>query len=124
MSKIQANIPTYRAKKIDRDEYVKGSYVPNFSLMDGSEVAAIYLREGDIAEIDPSTLAIHFNKKDKEGNKVFFSLCPSGKGGDIVEYSSRKDRYIAIWNNLSDILHFMPLNDESGVKIIGIQKCN
>ena len=80
-------------------------------------------------EIDPSTLAISFNKEDKEDKKVFFSLSSNGRGGDIVEYSERKDRYIAMRYALSDKLIFMPVEDDfeimntmANVKIIGIQE--
>ena len=74
MSK-ELNIPIYRAKKIDSDEYIKGSYVPDsygkngyiientewsqLSAIDGSTINC--LEEDSFIEIDPSTLEISFD---------------------------------------------------------------
>lgn len=73
------NIPIYRAKKIDSDEYVEGYY--NFTL-DSKHILATPF----VFEIDPKTLAIHFpNMLDSQENKIFASLSKDGKGGDICE---------------------------------------
>jgi len=82
--KMKTNIPIYRAKKIDSDEYVEGYVFPSF----GSCVIWIYDDieiETTAHTIDPSTLAIHFpDMIDSEGTKIFASLSEDGKGGDIV----------------------------------------
>ena len=75
------NIPIYRAKKIDSDEYVMGMLT--------KRVFTEYLLIRDdintnLSKIDPTTLAIHFSDMlDSQGNKIFASLSEDGKGGDI-----------------------------------------
>ena len=86
-------IPIYRAKKIDSDEYVEGYYIfdkgnakhfmtqENFTF---STFSGAY----SISRIDPSTLAIHFpDMIDSEKTRIFASLSEDGKGGDEVELS-------------------------------------
>jgi len=86
------DIPIYRAKKIDSDEYVVGYY------SNTAEFLGKILRNkngyinsnGEFWIIDPSTLAIHFpNMLDSEGNKIFASLS-YGKGGDICKSVDKK----------------------------------
>ncbi|TET74380.1 MAG: hypothetical protein E3J43_09965 [Candidatus Heimdallarchaeota archaeon] len=79
-------IPIYRARKIDSDEWMEGYYNPPFmySTVDiskdnigtfGTMVNMIY----------PKTIAIHFpNMIDKNGKKVFASLSEDGIGSDLV----------------------------------------
>ncbi|OCL81817.1 hypothetical protein [Arcobacter porcinus] len=75
-----SNIPTFRAKKIDRNEYVEG-LLGEKCQSDGTHLK--YCIVGNGYAIDPSTLSIHFpNMLDKEGNKIFASLQEDGKGGD------------------------------------------
>jgi len=100
------NIPIYRAKKIDSDEYVEGqlidkhivgsdciesTYNQGFTACGRSEYdifKSIVLKQ-HIYEIDPTTLAIHFpDLLDSEGNKIFASLREDGKGGDILKTKS------------------------------------
>lgn len=106
------NIPIYRAKKIDSDEYVFGSYIyiPSDSLFVigkhsceyaerhyiTNELTVDFVPEGYadagkekqhflLNKIDPSTLAIHFTDMlDSQGNKIFASLNEDGKGGSLV----------------------------------------
>lgn len=76
-------IPIYRAKKSDSDEYIEGyySHEPKF---DNHFLEHTSLRYEDV--IDPSTLSIHFpDMLDSQGNKIFASLSKSGKGGDILK---------------------------------------
>lgn len=102
------NIPIYRAKKIDSDEYVAGVVSV---LWDWINRESEDLNENELDEpirrvvicgaydnyadddswnfrsefIDESTLAIHFpNMLDSQGNKVFASLSEDGKGGDCT----------------------------------------
>ncbi len=84
------NIPIYRAKKIDNDEYVKGFY--------WSEREIHYIAFEDEFgwmikfEIDSTTLSIHFSlTKDSDDTPIFASLQEDGKGGDVLE-DLKKDR--------------------------------
>ena len=78
------NIPIYRAKKIDSDEYIQGYLLGKWSeyFISWGETNHVPNK----VQIDPTTLAIHFpNMIDSQGNKIFASLSNDGKGGDIVE---------------------------------------
>ena len=82
------NIPIYRAKKIDSDEYVEGElirdtrFTPVWCYLTYMVNGVIYKGE----QVDPSTLAIHFpDMLNSEGTKIFASLSEDGKGGDIIE---------------------------------------
>jgi hypothetical protein len=74
------NIPIYRAKKIDNDDYVQGFY-------EGWENKHfIVISPKEYFKIDITTLSIHFSDMlDSSGNKIFASLHPKGKGGDILD---------------------------------------
>jgi|RifOxyD3_1024039.scaffolds.fasta_scaffold06607_2 hypothetical protein len=100
MSDVQTATIIYRAKKIESDEYIEGSYVKdcedNHFITNGrykhraSSGLSLLL-----TEIDLSTLAIHFpdmlasdsdrvlpnRKKDL---RIFASLSEDGKGGDVI----------------------------------------
>ena len=81
-----SNIPIFRAKKIDSDEYVFGHYL--------TMGIKHYIYENkmftEVVEINKETLSIHFsNILDSQGNKIFASLGEDGKGGDIVEGKCR-----------------------------------
>ena len=84
------NIPIYRAKKIDSDEYVEGYfYQPTHFISDGGKI--IDEKSYDNVKIDLSTLAIHFDDMlDNQGNKIFASLSENGKGGDIFIWDNEK----------------------------------
>ena len=94
----ELNIPTYRVKKIDSDEYVEGYVYPDMFNRH------CYMRELPKngtqwvnTEIDPATLAIHFpNMIDSKGNKVFASLREDGKGGDRYYIGDERLVYIAL----------------------------
>ena len=89
------NIPIYRAKKIDSDEYIEG-YLTAYAekVFDKTKVNkiridAVYHINDD--EIDLSTLAIHFpDMIDSEGTKIFASLSEDGRGGDNLKTHSGK----------------------------------
>jgi len=112
---LKLNIPIYRAKKIDSDEYVEGCLVVD------SRTAQYYLlekKEIDVddhtiftisvsakpIEINPSTLAIHFpDMIGSDGTKIFASLSEDGKGGDIVyykDYLNKDEAYIVKYINM------------------------
>ena len=83
------NIPIYRAKKIDGNEWVDGYYTNNE--YDGKHEILYAVSDEfetwfDHTEIDPNTLAIHFpNMIDKNGKKIFAGLCEDGIGGDDIK---------------------------------------
>lgn len=94
-----SNIPIYRAKKIDSDEWVVGYYqtetgtnVEDKNNMFRTLRHIIIDLDNHQHEIDPTTLAIHFpDIIDSQGNKIFASLQDDGKGGDILYYKSKID---------------------------------
>lgn len=134
------NIPIYRAKKIDSDEYVEGYYLEiddkhiiikkkasieicgyyglgNFGVISQSGKLGTY-------EIDSTTRSIHFpDMLDNQGNKIFASLSEDGKGGDIMkddEYygiAKYKDsRFVVEYENVEECLY------EGNFEAIGIQE--
>ena len=77
------NIPIYRAKKIDSDEYVIGWYSSPI-IIEGKLYLSITNQDGE-HRIDTTTLSIHFpDMIDSQGNAIFASLQEDGKGGDII----------------------------------------
>lgn len=102
---MEMQIPTYRAKKIDSDEYIIGALYKQINTFYILEIDdKIIQKEIDIwapswhvkdiiiySEIDPSTLAIHFPKwicsdaETDEEVKVFASLQKDKRGGDEIE---------------------------------------
>jgi len=92
------NLPIFRAKRIDSDEYVVG-YIKNCTDT-GINIFWIQTKEWIDYRIDPSTLAIHFpNMLDSEENKIFASLQEDGKGGDIITCEDYGlNQYTVIYN--------------------------
>lgn len=92
---MNQNIPIYRAKKIDSDEYVEGFYIEDYGvasyIQESKYLNFIVSDRGEkgmevdtLFQIDPTTLAIHFpNMTDSQGNKIFASLQKDGKGGYV-----------------------------------------
>ena len=140
---MENNIPIYRAKKIESEEYIIGLL---------SEAVAISSTNKDLKplvrlwvwnkdgryEIDPSTLAIHYKgMNDSDGKKIFASLDDDkGIGGDIVYIAGKGNCYIIsdingvqalIIDNNANITDDIFLISESYMendvgKIIGIQR--
>lgn len=131
------NIPIYRAKKINSDEYVEGF------LFDGNKITSISRRYIDsmdrkfilpvFDEVDVLTLSIHFSDMtDSQENKIFASLNASGKGGDIIENYNFNNDYknqIAIYDNCTLCLvdkdgntYYLNNIEYDKIKVIGIQK--
>lgn len=78
-------IPIYRAKKIDKDEYVMG-FLSDCWLMfsPNRELVRLFIKNKDGEfEIDNTTLAIHFPEMILNNYEIFASLQEDGKGGDI-----------------------------------------
>lgn len=144
MEATQYNIPVYRAKKIDSDEYIKGYYVSN------KENTNSWIRwDGYMREVDKSTLAIHFpDMLDSKGTEIFASLYDSGKGGDVLRFIDKFEWYrseycfaLATNKEIEDKLKELPYYEFSAIfdtkeglnfsfsdmieeryKVIGIQK--
>lgn len=124
------NIPIYRAKKIDSDEYVEGYfYQPTHFISDGGKI--IDEKSYDNVKIDLSTLAIHFpDMLDGQRNKIFASLQEDGKGGDVLYYKSKIDlvtKTTVYFENYRLITHskgentFRDKESLSKFEVIGIQ---
>lgn len=133
------NIPVYRAKKKDKEEYVIGwLYCGKYIFPQHSGLGAcIGLIRADLPwfEIDTTTLAIHFpdmlandsNKVLSNGEKelrIFASLSEDGKGGDILktrgnEAPCKFNRGFVIETIIGDYTLYMLLDK---VKILGIQE--
>ena len=127
------NLPIFRAKKIDSDEYVEGYLLPKFEnnyyiSLEWSMDFGGYTP--DFEKIDISTLSIHFlTMLDSQGNKIFASLQEDGKGGDITDkgicmYNSDYHQFRIITNiekmnwveiTRKDLENYL-------IKIIGIQQ--
>ena len=124
-------IPIYRAKKKDSDEYVYGYYterVPHY--LSGRHYIHFYNEATATYEkIDPTTLAIHFpDMLDSQGNKIFASLSEDWKGGDILDrngdlfyviYKSVNGRFEAY--EISGIHHLLAHKFHQG-RVVGIHK--
>ena len=85
---MRTNVPIYRAKKIDSDEWVEGFYVDTVDFLTKTlkNTNGYITKNGSFHIVDISTLAIHFpDMLDSQGNKIFASLQEDGKGGDIIE---------------------------------------
>lgn len=90
-----SNIPIFRAKKIDSDEYVEGSLIKSrFIFKDWiddvwTSFGETRSNKAEVYTIDPTTLSISFpDMLDSQGNKIFASLQKDGKGGDLCEYTN------------------------------------
>ena len=121
------NIPIFRAKKIDSDDYVKGYLLDKNTIL----TTDYYYVQGmppEVEEyfnkIEPTTLAIHFpDMLDSQGNKIFASLSEDIKGGDIMkddEYygiAKYKDsRFVVEYENVEECLY------EGNFEVVGVQK--
>jgi len=93
------NVPIYRAKKIDSDEWVEGTGITDDFLKINTYEQ--FKKEDKIwlwsdykwVEILPSTLAIHLPSMiDKDGKKIFASLSENGKGGDVINFLDSEGR--------------------------------
>ena len=124
---MELNIPIFRAKKIDTDEYVEGIGIEDNTLIEYTFQRGSYSENiAKISEIDLSTISIHFpdmlaedsNSYDSNGEKdlrIFASLEEFGKGGDIVtdgEYD-----FVVIFNGRSFNLMFV--KDNTFIKFNG-----
>ena len=95
------NLPIFRAKKIDSDEYVMGWYSSPI-IIEGKTYLSITNKDGEY-RIDTTTLSIHFSDMlDSQGNKIFASLQKNGRGGDVCSVNDYIDsglEGVAIYQN-------------------------
>ena len=95
------NLPIYRAKKIDSDEYVMGWYSSPI-IIEGKTYLSITNKDGEY-RIDTTTLSIHFSDMlDSQGNEIFASLQKNGRGGDVCsvnDYIDGELNGVAIYQN-------------------------
>ena len=117
------NIPIFRAKKIDSNEYVLGWLLQDcfgYYIIPTNNALRCESLNSESIEIDPTTLAIHFPAiLDSQGNKIFASLQEDGKGGDIVmlDYSKIKT---AIWCSKTQAI--MLYSKQTGSSILSLYK--
>ena len=98
------NIPLFRAKKLNSNEYVIGNYnqyIQNGKVYHCIMIVGSYPSPFDNTFlIDIETLSILFNDMvDTQGNKIFASLNKDGKGGDIFILGDERLKYIAMIHN-------------------------
>ena len=130
------NIPIYRAKKINSNEYIKGTGTTDFLNINNisgfehyNDGTRLWLWSNYFwIEIDPTTLAIHF--PDTNIKDLFFGI-DNGKGASIIEAVFIDDdtpfKGIAIhthhgyvfFDKNCDWVHITKLKD---IKAIGIQE--
>jgi|GEM_PF-4016478 len=135
----KTDIPIYRAKKINSDEYIEGFLVTYQGKYRIGYEDGLWIEQ----DIDPSTISIHFGDmiaKDSDrllnGDKdlrIFASLREDGRGGDIlkvfghysIEYkwlnhqeAVRFDFGSVVFDNTP----FRDLEQHKKTKIIGIKK--
>ena len=130
------NIPKYRAKTIDNDEYIIGFLTScNYGQYNDLEEHLIvpfvnfesgFLPNTDFQRIDTTTLSIQLpDMIDSQENRVFASLNEDGKGGDILRHEDSGRTFIAKYNLgkiMLDHLEYHLVKDMCKLKVIGIQK--
>ena len=123
------NLPIYRAKKIDSDEYVIGWYSSPI-IIEGKTYLSITNKDGEY-RIDTTTLSIHFSDMlDSQGNEIFASLQKNGRGGDVCSVNDYIDsglEGVAIYQNYGFRIDrkgkAMGISlSSTDIKIIGIQQ--
>ena len=118
------NIPIYRAKKIDNDEYV---FFNSFYEYENKYYAINKIINQTIDgwftnvmipltyKINPTTLAIHFpGMLDSQGKEIFASLSEDGKGGDIFQYNK-----FTAYRELDNAVNTVVINQGRHALLIG-----
>ena len=128
------NIPIFRGKKIDGDEYVIGYLLP--SLLRNSEFLRIMSENGNIYFLHQSTLSIHFSDmlasdsdrllpNGEKDLRIFASLSNDGKGGDLVEVYEKERilaNYTVKWSRCGTNALCFDVGTRTTKKILGIQQ--
>ena len=129
---MRTNIPIFRAKKIDSDEYVIGWYSSPI-IIEGKTYLSITNKDGEY-RIDTTTLSIHFpDMIDSQGNKIFASLQEDGKGGDLIDNFNFQEKYriqTAIYkyncfhliDKDNDTYSLIECKLQEGIKVIGVKE--
>ena len=126
---MRTNIPIFRAKKLDSDEYVMGWYSSPI-IIEGKTYLSITNKDGEY-RIDTTTLSIHFSDMlDSQGNEIFASLQKNGRGGDVCSVNDYIDsglEGVAIYQNYGFRIDrkgkAMGISlSSTDIKIIGIQQ--
>ena len=123
------NLPIFRAKKLDSNEYVMGWYSSPI-IIEGKMYLSITNKDGEY-RIDTTTLSIHFpDMLDSQGNEIFASLQKNGRGGDVCSVDDYIDsglEGVAIYQNYGFRIDrkgkAMGISlSSTDIKIIGIQQ--
>jgi hypothetical protein len=129
------NIPLYRAKKVNSDEYIEGYYYPIRCIgtdKTSPSIASPDLEDpeyDDYFDIDPSTLSINFpDMIDSKGTKIFASLSEEYKGGDIltsdlgVPFNTLMYKGVFKIRNGNSAWALSEMNKQRTFKVTGIQE--
>ena len=109
------NIPIYRAKKIDSDEYVVGR-------KDSRKDNILYVKNADVLyiKIDTSTISINFpDMVDSKNIPIFASLNKDRKGASLVKVKG-KNKLSKFAFSVNDIFTYK--KKYNTLQVIGIQK--
>lgn len=121
---MMTQIPIFRAKILDSNEYVEGFYT-----YDECHKRHLILTNQMLGlsetRIDPTTIAINFpDMLCSQGNRIFASLSEDGKGGDILEvYEGNRllTTYTVKWALCKTNTTSFDIGKRTAKKIIGIQ---
>ena len=146
------NIPIYRAKKIDSNEWVEGTplkvnqktymvqdgnsdvYTDSDTVFDDGSIDGEIRIFSNIYEVDTKTLAINLpNMLDKNRKKIFASFSKDGIGGDKcinpswIGKDALRNKMVALWTENVMCLKFITdeeisLLSYSKIEVIGIHK--
>ena len=126
------NLPIFRAKKTDSDEYVIGFLLQDcfgFYIIQTDNALRCETLNQEAIEIDHQTLSISFSDMlDSQRNKIFASLSENGKGGDIIKLDDNIKT--AIWCSKTQAIMLYSKQTgssilslyEDDIKTIGIQE--
>ena len=116
------NIPIFRAKKLDSDEYVIGFLLQDcfgFYIIQTDNALRCGTLNQEAIEIDHQTLSISFSDMlDSQRNKIFASLGENGKGGDIIKLDDNIKT--AIWCSKTQAI--MLYSKQTGSSILSLYK--
>ena len=116
------NLPIFRAKKLDSDEYVIGFLLQDcfgFYIIQTDNALRCETLNQEAIEIDHQTLGISFSDMlDSQRNKIFASLSENGKGGDIIKLDDNTKT--AIWCSKTQAI--MLYSKQTGSSILSLYK--
>ena len=116
------NLPIFRAKKLDSDEYVIGFLLQDcfgFYIIQTDNALRCETLNQEAIEIDHQTLSISFSDMlDSQRNKIFASLSENGKGGDIIKLDDNIKT--AIWCSKTQAI--MLYSKQTGSSILSLYK--